>query len=98
MNNEDICWMSASDLAGLIKAKKLSPVELVRGLLERIEAINPMINAYVTGTAESAMAEAKEAEEVVMRGDDLGALHGVPFSVKDVTFTRDVSVNLKTIG
>jgi len=86
--------MSASDLAGLIRTKKLSPVELVRGLLERIEAINPKINAYVTVTADSAMAAAREAEGAVMRGEELGALHGVPFAVKDVTLTEGVRTTM----
>ena len=94
MKNGDIYWMSAGDLAGLIRTRKLSPVELIRALLERIEDINPIINAYVTITAESAMDEAKKAEEAVIRGEELGALHGVPFSVKDVTFTKGVRTTM----
>lgn len=45
MGNQEICWMSAVDLAKAIRKKKLSPVEVVRDILERIEAINPKINA-----------------------------------------------------
>lgn len=94
MQNQDICWMSASNLSDAIAAKALSPVEVVRALLERIEAINPKINAYVIVTADSAMAAAKEAEDAVMRGEELRALHGVPLSVKDVTFTKGVRTTM----
>ena len=94
METQDICWMSASDLTELIRTKKLSPVELVSSLLERIDAINPKINAYVTVTAESAMSAAREAEDAVMRGKKLGPLHGVPFAVKDLTVTKGVRTTM----
>jgi aspartyl-tRNA(Asn)/glutamyl-tRNA(Gln) amidotransferase subunit A len=90
MKHRDIGWMSAADLAKAIRKKKLSPVEVVRDILERIEAINPRVNAYVTVIADSALAEAKKAEKTVMKGEELGPLHGVPFSVKDLVFTKGV--------
>jgi len=73
MSREDICWMSAADLAKSIRRKKLSPVEVVEDILERIEVINPKINAYVTVIANSALAEAKKAEKAVMKGEEFGA-------------------------
>ena len=94
MVSQDICWMSASDLAAAIKAKKLSPVEAVKALLKRIEAINPKINAYVTITTDSAMAAAKKAEAAVMKGEELGPLHGVPVSIKDVMYTKGVRTTM----
>lgn len=94
MKTDDIGWLSASDLARLIRAKKLSPVEVIKSFLERIEAINPKINAFVTLTAESALAAAKEAEIAIMKGKALGSLHGVPFAVKDLTFTRGVRTTM----
>ncbi len=94
MGSYEICWMSASDLAQAIAAKKLSPVEVVRAILERIEAINSKINAYVTVTADQAISTAKKAEEMVMRKEKLGALHGVPLSVKDVTLTKGVRTTM----
>jgi len=90
MSREDICWISAADLAKSIRRKKLSPVEVVEDILERIEVINLKINAYVTVIANSALAEAKKAEKAVMKGEELGHLHGVPFSVKDLVFTKGV--------
>jgi aspartyl-tRNA(Asn)/glutamyl-tRNA(Gln) amidotransferase subunit A len=86
--------MSAIDLAQAIAAKELSPAEVIRTILERIDAINPEVNAYVTVTADTAMDMAKKAEEMVMKKDKLGALHGVPFSVKDVTFTQGVRTTM----
>ena len=94
MKTEDICWLSASDLVQLIRTKKISPVELVSALLERIEAINPKLNAYVTVTADAAMSAAREAEDAVMRGDELGPLHGIPFAVKDLTVTKGVRTTM----
>ncbi|MEE8469988.1 MAG: amidase family protein [Dehalococcoidia bacterium] len=94
MESHDICWMNAADMARAIKEKKLSPVEVVRALFERIEAINPKINAYVTLTAESALARAKQAEDAVVSGDSLGPLHGVPVSIKDLVFTKGVRTTM----
>ncbi|MEE8374678.1 MAG: amidase family protein [Dehalococcoidia bacterium] len=94
MVNQEICWMSAVDMAAAIREKKLSPVEVVSAILERIEAINPKINAYVTLTAETAMAEAKVAEDAAMRGGKLGPLHGVPVSIKDLVFTKGVRTTM----
>ncbi len=94
MGSYEICWMSASDLARAIAVKKLSPVEVVKAILERIEVINPKINAYVTVTADLAMGMARTAEEAVMKKKKLGLLHGVPLSIKDVTFTKGVRTTM----
>ncbi len=90
MNPSDLCYTPATELAGLIRAKKLSPVELTRAVLERIERLNPTINAFCTLTADAALRSAREAEEAVMKGAPLGPLHGVPFSVKDLALTKGV--------
>jgi aspartyl-tRNA(Asn)/glutamyl-tRNA(Gln) amidotransferase subunit A len=86
--------MSAVDLAGAIAARRLSPVEVVSAILDRIETVNPRINAYVTLTADSALADAKLAEEAVIRGDELGPLHGVPVSIKDLVLTKGVRTTM----
>ena len=80
--SNDIIFSDATRLAGLIRTKALSPVEVVQQHLDRIEAVNPSINAIVT-IADRAIAEAKAAEAAVFAGNDLGPLHGVPFTVKD---------------
>jgi aspartyl-tRNA(Asn)/glutamyl-tRNA(Gln) amidotransferase subunit A len=90
MNSTDLCYAPATELARLIRTKALSPVELTRAVLERIERLNPTVNAFCTLTADLALAQARAAEQAVMKGDTLGRLHGIPFSIKDLAFTRGV--------
>jgi aspartyl-tRNA(Asn)/glutamyl-tRNA(Gln) amidotransferase subunit A len=88
---DELGFAPATELAGLIRARKLSPVELTRAVLDRIERLNPTLNAFVTVTAEAALAAARRAEQAVMSGEALGPIHGVPFSVKDLALTRGVA-------
>ncbi|HEX9976526.1 MAG TPA: amidase family protein [Dehalococcoidales bacterium] len=90
MTEREIGYMSAFDMAAAIKAKKLSPVEVVEAILTRIERLNPKVNAYCTVLAESARREAKDAETAVMKKRRLRPLHGVPVSIKDLIFTKGV--------
>ncbi len=87
-------WTSAADLAKLIRRGKLSPVELVEHLLDRIERLNPTINAYCTVAVEQARAAARVAEQAARTGDDLGLLHGVPYSLKDLTPTKGIRTTM----
>jgi Asp-tRNA(Asn)/Glu-tRNA(Gln) amidotransferase A subunit family amidase len=82
--HDEIAWMPATEMAERIRKKQLSPVEVTAAVLERIDALNPALNAYTVVTHDMAMAAAREAEEAVTRGDDLGPLHGVPVSIKDL--------------
>src|ERR1700741_4383201 len=86
----DLAFTPATELAALIRAKKLSPVELTRATLDRIARVNPVVNAFCTITAEPALAAAREAERALMKGDVRGPLHGIPFSIKDLHYTKDV--------
>src|SRR5580704_16454875 len=70
-------------MAAMVRAREISPVELVDAHLRQIEKLNPKLNAFVVVTADRAREEARSAEAAVMRGDALGALHGVPVTVKD---------------
>ena len=90
MNSTDLCYAPATELARLVRTKALSPVELTRAVLERIERVNPTVNAFCTLTADAALARARDAERAVMKGAALGQLHGVPFSIKDLALTRGV--------
>ena len=90
MDNLEICCMSVAEMADVIKTKKISPVEVMEVVLRRIEQLNPKVNAYCTVVAESAMRQAKDAETMVMRGKELGPLHGVPISIKDLIFTKGI--------
>jgi Asp-tRNA(Asn)/Glu-tRNA(Gln) amidotransferase A subunit family amidase len=73
---------SALEIAARIRAKAVSPVEVARVHLDRIERLNPLLNAFVDWQLELVLAQARRAEEAVMRGDALGPLHGVPLSIK----------------
>jgi aspartyl-tRNA(Asn)/glutamyl-tRNA(Gln) amidotransferase subunit A len=96
MNQEELCWMTASDLATAIAKKKVSPVEVVEAVLGRIERL-AKLNAYVTLDADGARKAAKAAERAVMKkGAKLAPLHGVPFSVKDLVITRGIRTTFGT--
>ena len=90
MDNLEICYMSVLEMANAIKTKKLSPVEIMDAVLYRIDKLNPKVNAYCTVVAENARKQATEAEAAVMKREKLGPLHGVPVSIKDLIFTKDI--------
>src|ERR1700691_4510991 len=73
---------SANEIAAQIRRKERSPVEVARVHLDRIERLNPELNAFVDHQPESVLAQAREAEKAIRRGDRLGPLHGVPLSIK----------------
>jgi aspartyl-tRNA(Asn)/glutamyl-tRNA(Gln) amidotransferase subunit A len=94
---QELCWMPATELAAMIRRKKVSPVEVVDAVLARIEQVNPALNAFVLLTADAARKEARAAERAVGRkGAALGPLHGVPFSVKDLVITKGVTTTFGT--
>ena len=86
----EILFKPASELSGLIKARKLSPVEVVHACLAQIEAMNPAVNAFLTVTGERALAEARVAERDIVRGRYRGPLHGIPYAPKDLLATKGV--------
>ena len=87
MDATDLCFTAAVELAELIRRRALSPVEITRAVLERIDRLNPRLGAYVMVHAERALGEARAAEGAVMAGEPLGPLHGVPISIKDNLWT-----------
>jgi amidase len=86
----DLCFTPATELLRLYRARKTSPLEVMEAVLARIDAVNPRLNAYVTVPRERALAEARRATRALRRGARLPALHGVPVSIKDLTFTRGI--------
>jgi Asp-tRNA(Asn)/Glu-tRNA(Gln) amidotransferase A subunit family amidase len=82
VSNPELTFLSACEMAKLIRSRKLSPVELVQAHLDRIERLNPKINAYVQVDGERALAYARRAEKAVLENKTLGPLHGVPLSIK----------------
>lgn len=82
-SGEELCFETATDLLKLMKRRKVSPVEVVQAHLDRIDRLNPSLNAFVTLLHEQALAEAQEAEKRIRRGD-ARALEGLPLGVKDL--------------
>ena len=74
----------------LLQSRQLSPVELVQATLERIEALNPRLNAYTTATPEYALERARQAEEEISKGTYRGPMHGIPYSLKDLIDTDGI--------
>jgi aspartyl-tRNA(Asn)/glutamyl-tRNA(Gln) amidotransferase subunit A len=86
---DELCFTPAHELAGLIAAKKLSPVELIDAVIARAERAHQATNCFAFKLYDEAREAARGAEAAVMRGDALGPLHGVPITIKD---------NLATVG
>lgn len=82
--------ISITEAAELLRQKKVSPVDLATACLDRIERLNPVLNAFITVTHESAMAQARVAEDEIQRGKWRGPLHGIPVGLKDLIDTAGV--------
>jgi len=88
--SDSLCELSIAEAAGLIRRRKLSPVELTAAYLARIEAYQPQLDAFITITADLARKQAKRAEREIARGDYRGPMHGIPFGLKDIYDTRGI--------
>jgi aspartyl-tRNA(Asn)/glutamyl-tRNA(Gln) amidotransferase subunit A len=88
--SSDLTRLSIREAADLIHKKKISPVELTTACLARIDKLNPVLNAFITVTAESALAQARAAEAEVKAGKWRGPLHGIPIALKDLFDTAGV--------
>ncbi len=80
----DLAYLSVAEGAQLLRAKKLSPVEWTKALLDRIAAIDEHYNAFLVVTADKALAQAKTAEAEIAKGQWRGPMHGVPYAAKDI--------------
>jgi amidase len=89
------CELTATEARRMIGDKSLSPVDLLESCIARVEVVNPTVNAVTAKAYDRARAEAKEAEAAVLRGDELGVLHGLPLGVKDLLQTEGI---LTTFG
>jgi aspartyl-tRNA(Asn)/glutamyl-tRNA(Gln) amidotransferase subunit A len=86
----DLAFLGARHLAGLVRDRKVSPVELTQLYLDRIERLDGRLRAYITVLPEAALAAARRAEAAVMRAEALAPLHGIPYAVKDQFDTAGV--------
>jgi len=94
----DLIFASATAQAKAIRDKRISSEELVRACLERIEAVNPKLNAVVQLPAATALVQAREADRAFAQGEIKGPLHGGPFTLKDAIETEGVICTAGTLG
>ncbi|HYJ19656.1 MAG TPA: amidase [Burkholderiales bacterium] len=90
MSAAEICFMTASDLVGRIRARELSALEVLEAHLAQIDRVNPKVNAIVTLVPDQARAMARNVDAAIARGDDPGPLAGLPVAHKDLAVTKGV--------
>ena len=98
MQNDDLCFLSATEQSGLIRSKKISATQLIQAHLDQIERLNPTLNAIVTLTAESAVAEAASADKKTAANEAVGVLHGLPAAHKDLFLTKGVRTTFGSLA
>ena len=87
---QDLTFLSIAEAAPLIARRALSPVDLTRAFLARIDAIDPRLNAYLLVTADQALDQARHAEAEIMAGRYRGPMHGIPYALKDIYCTAGI--------
>ncbi|MGH3421965.1 MAG: amidase, partial [Streptosporangiaceae bacterium] len=97
MDRDQLAFTPAVRLAEMIRTKQISPVEAMRTLLERIQALEPRVNAFAHLAADQAMEAARQAETELMQGRRIGRLHGVPVTIKDLTITKDMPTQMGSL-
>jgi aspartyl-tRNA(Asn)/glutamyl-tRNA(Gln) amidotransferase subunit A len=90
MESQDLCYLSAGELSRLIRKREVSPVEVVKAHLARVEALEPALNSFITLLPEQAMEEARLAEHEIQSGQYRGPLHGIPLGLKDLFYMKGV--------
>ncbi len=97
MVDERLAYEPATELLELIAAKQVSPVELAEVFFDRIARFDPQLSSFLLLTRDLAMEQARAAEDAVMRGDKLGALHGLPVPIKDTQMTAGVRTTMGSV-
>jgi aspartyl-tRNA(Asn)/glutamyl-tRNA(Gln) amidotransferase subunit A len=90
MTPNDLCFLSVAEISERIRKKELSPIEIVAASLARIEAIEPVLNSFITRLSDHAITAAKRAEQEILKGRYRGPLHGIPFALKDLYSTKGI--------
>jgi aspartyl-tRNA(Asn)/glutamyl-tRNA(Gln) amidotransferase subunit A len=86
----ELCYLTIRQAGALLKSRKLSPVELTRAFLSRIEHLDKTLNAYITVLSDRALAAARTAEAEILRGEYRSPLHGIPIALKDLYDTQGI--------
>jgi Asp-tRNA(Asn)/Glu-tRNA(Gln) amidotransferase A subunit family amidase len=89
LDRNEIAFMSVMELAGLIKSRQISSVELTRIYLERIKKYDPKLQSFITVTEDLAISQAQKADEEIAAGNNKGPLHGIPYGIKDLAAVPD---------
>ena len=87
---DDILYKPVTELSKMVRARQVSPVELTRAYLSRIEALNPVLSAFATITGDLALEQARQAEREIAAGRNRGPLHGIPYGAKDLVATKGI--------
>ncbi len=90
MSDRDIHTLTIAEAARLIESRRLSPLELTRAYLDRIDRLNGTLGAYISVMSAAALSQAARAESEIAGGDYRGPMHGVPIAVKDIIYTKGV--------
>src|SRR5512144_1134761 len=90
MISDDVYYLTVTELGERIHSRKLSPVELTQGYLDRIKRYAPKLNAFATVTEDLALEQARAAEREISRGKYRGPLHGIPYGAKDLLATAGI--------
>ena len=94
MSSDELCWLSATELAARIRRRDVSCRDVMDAHLDRIERVNPQVNAIVTLLAEQGRERAVAADAALARGEQVGPLHGLPIAHKDLVLTKGVRTTL----
>jgi aspartyl-tRNA(Asn)/glutamyl-tRNA(Gln) amidotransferase subunit A len=90
MDPGNLCYLSVGQLSRLIKNREVSPVEIVEAHLARVEALEPMLNSFITLRLDQAMEDAQKVEEEIKAGRYRGPLHGIPCGLKDLFYVKGI--------
>ena len=93
----ELCFAPATEIRDLIRAKKLSIPELTELFCRRIEELNPKLNAYLALCLDQAVDDSKAAQDAVQKEETLGALHGIPISIKDLEMTKGIPTTMGSL-
>lgn len=88
MSENELSWLTAEEMAEQTRTGKLSPVEIAEYFVDRVDEVNPTVNAIVDFDRDQVSSDAKELAQKSAAGDELGPLHGVPFTIKDLTAVK----------
>src|SRR5262245_18758252 len=90
MPTVDLCFLDLVEIGQRVQARQVSSVEVTQAVLDRIARLDGRLKSYVIVTADLALAQAKQADEQIARGETRGPLHGVPIAVKDLCHTKGI--------